>query len=314
MSSSLLNQQSPVFLAPEDILGHPAFVVARRVWIDGMLGLYENNPFLSRLLAATQRSAVFFNTLVLAAAHDPADRSTWPTIGLLQETMASYRVSSRRSIEAIVARFVETGYITRQPVAADRRARLLTPTEKMLAHDLDWLKVYFSPLAVMFPENGYALPMRRDRQFRTALRRVGRPSLDSAVKLLASNPTITFIMNRDAGMMILIKLMQLREGDGLSRAGFSDLAERFGISRTHVRRLLRDAEEEGLLRLSQGGVVVQPPLIASFDRFLADCMAGFHFLSQLAVVSCAPTATPPTTPPVRSHPDRQNETGARRER
>lgn len=274
-----------VFHSPEEILAHPAFTEARRVWVDGMLGLYENNSFLSRLLAVTQRSAVFFNTLVLAAAHDPDDRSTWPTISLLQETMAPYRVSSRRSIEAIVARFVETGYISRQPVAIDQRVRLLTPTEKMIAHDLDWLKVYFSPLALMFPAGGYAAPMHRDRAFRTALRRVGRPSITEGVKLLASNPTITFIMNRDAGMMILIKLVQMGAAQGVSPAGFGDLADRFGISRTHVRRLLRDAEAEGLMRLSSDGVTLEPPLVMAFNRFLADCMAGFHYLSQLAMAS-----------------------------
>lgn len=274
-----------VFYSPEEILAHPAFTEARRVWVDGMLGLYENNSFLTRLLAVTQRSAVFFNTLVLAAAHDPDDRSTWPTISLLQETMVPYRVSSRRSIEAIVARLVETGYVSRQPVAIDHRVRLLTPTEKMIAHDLDWLKVYFSPLAVMFPARGYAAPMRRDRTFRTALRRVGRPSITDGVKLLASNPTITFVMNRDAGMMILIKLVQMGAAQGVSPAGFGDLADRFGISRTHVRRLLRDAEAEGLMRLSSDGVTLELPLVTAFNRFLADCMAGFHYLSQLAMAS-----------------------------
>lgn len=285
MSSSQTIRQQPEFHTPDEILEHPAFGDARRVWVDGMLGLYENNPFLSRLLAATQRSAVFFNTLVLAAAHDAADRSTWPTIGLLQETMAPYEISSRRSIEAIVARLVETAYISRQPVTSDHRVRLLMPTEKMLSHDLDWVKVYFSPLAVMFPKDGYAPPMRRDRDFRTALRRVGRPSLDSAVKLLASNPTITFIMNRDAGMMILIKLTQMGAAQGAVPVGFGDIADRFGISRTHVRRLLRDCEAEGLVRLSADGVALERPLTASFDRFLADCMAGFHYLSQLAMAS-----------------------------
>lgn len=285
MTATAMIGQMPVFHSPEEILGHPAFIEARRVWVDGMLGLYENNPFLSRLLAVTQRSAVFFNTLVLAAAHDPDDRSTWPTIGLLQETMIPYQVSSRRSIEAIVARFVETGYITRQPVTVDHRVRLLTPTEKMIAHDLDWLKVYYSPLALMFPARGYAPPMRRDPAFRTALRRVGRPSITEGVKVLTSNPTITFIMNRDAGMMILIKLVQTGAAHGVSPVGFGDLADRFGISRTHVRRLLRDAEAEGLLRLSPDGVALELPLVRSFDRFLADCMAGFHYLFQLTTMS-----------------------------
>jgi len=275
--------QSPPFHSPDEILAHPAFAEARSVWIEGMLSLYENNTFLSRLLAVTQRSAVFFNTLTLDAAYDAADRSTWPTMGLLQETMVPYQLSSRRSVEAIVARFVETGYMSRRTMATDHRVRLLTPTEKSLIHDLDWVRVYYSPLAVMFPAYDYALPMRRDRAFRTALRRAGRDSLADAANLLETNPTITFLMNRDAGMMVLIKLMQTGGAQGVSRVGFTDLADRFGISRTHVRRMLQDAEREGLLRLSEAGVALERPLVAAFDRFLADCMAAFHFLSQLAM-------------------------------
>ena len=285
MSGSQAVQQSPPFHSPDEILAHPVFAKARSVWNDGMLSLYENNPFLSRLLAVTQRSAVFFNTLTLDAAYDAADRSTWPTMGLLQETMVPYQLSSRRSIEAIVARFVETGYMSRRTIATDHRVRLLTPTEKSLIHDLDWVRVYYSPLVVMFPACGYAPPMRRDRAFRTALRRAGRDSLADAAKLLETNPTITFLMNRDAGMMVLIKLMQTGGAQGLSRVGFTDLADRFGISRTHVRRILQDAEREGLLRLSEAGVALEQPLVAAFDRFLADCMAGFHFLFHLAMAS-----------------------------
>ncbi|MBZ9741326.1 MULTISPECIES: helix-turn-helix domain-containing protein [unclassified Mesorhizobium] len=278
-------QQELRFHSPDEILAHPAFAEARAVWIEGMLGLYENNPFLSRLLAATQRSAVFFNTLVLDAAHDPTDRSTWPTIALVQEVMAPYGVSSRRNIETIVARFVETGFLSRHEVAADRRVRLLVPTEKMVAHDLDWVRVYYSPLAAMFPGCGYAPPMRRDPIFRTAVRRASSPGLGDAVKLLANNPAITFIMNRDAGMMVLIKLVQTGAAAGPAPLDFSDLAKRFGISRTHVRRLLRDAEQEGLLGLSKASVTLEPRLVAAFDRFLADCMAGFHALFQFAMSS-----------------------------
>jgi len=116
---------------------------------------------MNRLLIETGRSVVFFNILALHAAYDPSDRATWPTISLLKKTVRPYGVSSARRIHDIVARLVETGYVEPTLAQMDRRVRLLTPTDKMLAHDLDWLAAFYGPLEVLFPEPGYAPPLRR---------------------------------------------------------------------------------------------------------------------------------------------------------
>lgn len=43
---------------------------ACRLYVQRILGLYEHNPFLNRLLIETGRSIVFFNILALHAAYD----------------------------------------------------------------------------------------------------------------------------------------------------------------------------------------------------------------------------------------------------
>jgi hypothetical protein len=109
----------------EAILGHPRFPQARRVYVQGILGLYEHDPFMNRLLIETGRSVIFFNVLALHAAHDPSDRATWPTIGLLERTVRPFGVSSARRIHDLVARLVETGYVQSVPAPSDRRAHIL---------------------------------------------------------------------------------------------------------------------------------------------------------------------------------------------
>jgi hypothetical protein len=271
---------------PEAILAHPGFHAARRLYVQGVLGLYEHNPFLNRLLIETGRSIVFFNILALHAVYDPGDRATWPTISLLKESVRPFGVTSARRIHDIVARLVETGYVKAVPAAPDRRARILVPTDKMLAHDLDWLAAFYAPLQLMFPEPGYALPLRRDRAYEKAHRKVSLTMFGYVISLMASNPAMLLFMNREAGTMILMKLIQDAD-KGLSatprRSFFADVAESFGISRTHVRITLQDAEAAGLVRMTEQSIVMMPPLVAAFERFVADVMAGHDFMFRAAM-------------------------------
>ena len=265
---------------------HPRFPAARRLYVQRILGLYEHNPFLNRLLIETGRSIIFFNILALHAAYDPSDRATWPTISLLKRTVRSFGVLSARRIHDIVARLVEIGYVKAVSAISDRRARILTPTEKMLAHDLDWLAAFYAPLQVVFPEPGYAPPLRRDRAYQKAHRKIGLTLSAYAISLMASNPAMLLFMNREAGTMILMKLVQdVDEGLDATprRMFFADVAERFGISRTHVRITLQDAQEAGLVRMTGQSIVLMQPIVGALERFVADTMAGHDLMFRAAM-------------------------------
>ena len=145
----------------EAILAHPRFAEARRVYVQGILGLYEHDPFMNRLLIETGRSIIFFNVIALHAAYDPGDRATLPSIGLLKQTVRPLGVSSARRIHDLVGRLVETGYVRSDPAPSDRRANILTPTDKMVGHDLDWLAALYIPLQVMFSEPSDASARQR---------------------------------------------------------------------------------------------------------------------------------------------------------
>lgn len=270
----------------EDILAHPRFAAARRAYVDAILGLYEHDPFMNRLLIEAGRSVIFFSLLGLHAAYDEGNRATWPTMRLLQQTIRAYDVSSPRRVHDIVARFVETGYLKSDVAPADRRARILTPTDKMLAHDYDWLAAFYSPLEVLFPDPGYGPPMRRDPAYQKAHRKVGRVMHAYAARLMADNPAVMLFMGREAASLILYKLVQRAgeaPGGARRRTFFADIAGRFGISRTHVRATLQDAEKAGLVQMSERSIVIEPPLIAAFDRFVADTMAGHDLMFRIAM-------------------------------
>jgi hypothetical protein len=273
----------------EEILAHPRFVSARIAFVDAVLALYEDDPFLTRLLLEAGRYVTFGSIMCMHARYVETDRSTWPTMSLLKESMAQFGLSSSRRVEALVARLVHSGFLEMVTSNEDRRVRILTPTERMFNQDLDWLAAHYLPLQVLFPNPGYGPMIERDRSFQMAQRSVSMDFFGRGANILASNPGIMLFLGRDAGVMILIKLIQMAHAvneDFHEDLSYADIGRRFGVSRTHVRKVLLDAERAGFVRLSgRGGQWVQltRAVMQAFDRFIADSMSGHDLMFQIAL-------------------------------
>jgi hypothetical protein len=157
----------------------------------------------------------------------------------------------------------------------------------MLAQDQDWLVSHYVPLQVLFPEPGYAPIMQRDPAFQVEHRMVAAGLFAHGARLLERNPLMLHFLRREAGIMIVIKLIELARPspDTAREISYSDIGSRFGVSRTQVRKLLQEAEQNDLVQLiRRGGQFVQltPKLIRSFDHFIADTMSGHDLVYNLA--------------------------------
>jgi DNA-binding MarR family transcriptional regulator len=270
---------------PEEILANPRFEAARTAFGDEVLALHEGDAFHSRLLVEAMRQVTFNLIICLHLGHDVTDRSTWPTPRRLKDELKTFGLASERRVDALVSRFVQLGFVESRPSEQDGRVRILTPTAKMMSLDRDWLAYHYAPLHEMFPDPGYGEPLARDPTFQRAQRLVALDFSAKGSQILASNPAVMRFMSRDAGMLVLIKLVQMSAADseGLS---YADLGTRFGVSRTHVRSLLEEAAQHGDVSLSgRGGYLVElnPPLLQAFDRFVADAMSGHDMLYKLAL-------------------------------
>jgi hypothetical protein len=203
--------------------------------------------------------------------------------------MAEHRLASASRVQDLVSRLVRAGYLERRPAPMDRRVHILTPTEKMIAQDQDFLVSHYLPLDIMFPDPGYARIMTRDPVFQLKQRLVSRDLFALGAQILAGNPIMMLFQGRDAGVMILIKMIQMAGGQGGGgplKVSYSDLGHRFGVSRTHVRNLLSEAEEMELVRLTKGSgqfVELMPPLLQAFDSLVAASMSGHDLCYNLAL-------------------------------
>lgn len=272
------------------IRAHPRFGEVRRAYIDAGLKLYENEPVVNKLMLEAGRMLLFGVVLCLAAAHDDADRASWATVTRLQATLAAFGVASPRQIDLLVARLGQAGFLRLLPAPADRRTRLVMPTEALLDHDLDWLKANFLPLHMMFPEPGYPLPMRRDPGFQRAQRVAALSLLPWAGRIMGENPPMLPFLRRYAGGLLLMKLIQASEDAAPGGINFTDLGARFAVSRTHIRALLEEAQELQLVEFTgqaRRQVRLLPPVLAAYDQFVADSMAAHELTHRMALNALA---------------------------
>lgn len=278
----------PPRLIEDDILAHPRKHEAIALFLDRFLTVYDGDPMLIRLLIETGRFLLYQSIVVLEAAHDPAKRETWPTVGLLKQAMAQSGAASARQIDDLVARMCSVGFLELRPAAQDRRVRLISATEKLRIHDHDWLSAYYKPLALMYPQHDYSGILSGDRNFQLQHRRISVAFMPYAFAGLMAMPDNLLFLNRAGGYMVLAALLQAAawSGDQLASVPYTDVGDRFGISRTHVRNLLVEAETAGLVRMhSRGGhrVEILPRLWDSHDRGIAFGMQ----LNDMVYVSTA---------------------------
>jgi transposase len=250
-----------------------------------LLNLYEGDAFLNRLLIEAGRQVTFNMIVQLHCRHDEMDQRTWPTMRLLKQKLKPFGLSERR-IDDLVNRLTRFGMLELHGSARDGRVRILRPTPAMMSLDHDWLATHYLPLHIMFPEPGYAPVIERDDAFQRRHRVVALGFSGRGMEIMAGNPAMMLFLSRDAGTLILVKLVQIastaRHAEGLS---YADIGVRFGVSRTHVRTLLQDAERNGDVSLSgRGGkfVELRPSILQAFDRFVADSMSGHDLLFRIA--------------------------------
>lgn len=273
-------------LSYDEIVRHPRMAAARKFYLDRFLALYGDDPFMARLLIETGRFMVYHAAVVLYAGQDPARRETWFTVGRLKREMAMFGMASDRQIDHLVGRLVSVGFLTLQRAEQDRRVRILKPTEKMLAHDRAWLAAHYAPLTIVSPFNDYEPVMREDPVYQLMHRQEATAFLPFSGKLLALAPELLLFFNHAAGHMVSAALLHaaMEAADAHAAVPYGDVGERFRVSRTHVRTILNEAQDAGLVRLQgRGGhrVEILPRLWTSYDRGLAAGMFGHDIVHAL---------------------------------
>lgn len=268
----------------QEILAHPRFAAARRAHLNAVVALFSGDRFVTRLMLDAGTIMLRGFLVGFHAAHDENDRGTWATPGEVRRHIVSRRLASPRRVDDLIARFRHARYVQTVASAADKRIRILKPSERLIAHDCDHLAVYHAFLHELYPLRGYEWIKERDPRVHLAIRKAAFYAQPQALAFMRHAPILMFLA-RDAGYLAFLLVAQAALEGADQDTSFVSMAQRLGVSRTHVRNLFVEAEAAGYVRLVEQRhhpVEILPPLWEAYDHFVADVQADQDAIAQAA--------------------------------
>jgi hypothetical protein len=225
---------------------HPRFFEACEQSARGTLARMEGNSLMSR--AVKDLSRIFYG--VFALYLDARDELTLTGI---QEFCVETGLASPGRAAAILLQLRMLGYVMRDPDTSGTRRRRFIPTPMMKQGLLDVFRDEMLALSLVEPEAVSVVErMLEPEVFRYFVIFLGSGFANIARSRAAT--LITPFADRNAGLAILYQLaISGEESDryparGRVRMSVREIAGKFSVSRSHVLRLLRDAETAGILR------------------------------------------------------------------
>jgi AraC-like DNA-binding protein len=265
---------------------HPRFNDAWRIAITGFIEMWQRNRLLNTVVNDRGRLliglyAVYFHLLTW-----PNDARTGLTMSRMVALCSEQKFCSPGRAKAILMLMRMFGYLAPASGEADRRLRRLVPTERLMALHRERNRRIFGATAVVMPECAEAFAAQSHPDFTALFVHRYCEQLLAGFRFIDVVPDLQLFIERNGGTMVLCSLLLAGGADesfppiSPVTISASALSRRFGVSRSHVRRLLQDAERQELLQRLEGDRIrLVPRLTQASSDFI-----GTQFL---LVAHCA---------------------------
>jgi hypothetical protein len=273
------------------LAAHPRFDEAIRLVAAGTVRLHRGNRLLNTLVSDRGRFVIGYLAVYLHHFGGNDGQDPGLTVSRMRALCVEQKLCSGNRAEAVLALMRLVGYLAAAPASADRRVRLLVPTDRLISSLHERWANQFEAMRRVLPEGDRALAALHRPEFTPAFVRQLSLHFLAGFRLMHQAPDLELFMERDAGIVVLLDLALAGPPAGFFPpedpipVSISAMASRFGVSRSHVRKLLRDAGDAGLIhRLDADGshVGLSPRLVGAVRDFLA---AVLLFLAHCAAVA-----------------------------
>lgn len=224
---------------------HPRFEEACRLLVTKGFARYRSDHVFARANKDISRYFFAYFALYLDARGEL-------TLTTIRDFVSELGLASPGRAAAILFRLRTIGYIERDKEQNDRRVRRYVPTEALKSMLRRIIRDELSALALMEPEAVIAAERLDEPEFFKAYALRAGQGLAGIAQMEDPGETKHFTA-RDAGTMVLLDIAFSGEpGDvypprGPVKMSVTELARKYEVSRSHVLKMLRDAEKEGLI-------------------------------------------------------------------
>jgi hypothetical protein len=237
------------------LIGHPRFPEAARRLAANMLALGERDKALDGLFKDAGRYVAAVWAMYLHVTGGL-------TLPRLKDVCATSEYLSPGRARALLLYLRHLGYVDMVPNGTTGDPTRYVPTDGFVAAWRDHLRAALEAARIIEPAIQLVLDRLDDREVLNSIAKIQGKGLLAAAR--ASNQDSAFIRiftHRHAGSQIVWSLMLAGDGDKFPPRvpipfSISAAARRFGVSRIHIKRLLDDAEREGLLTFDDSGTIL----------------------------------------------------------
>jgi DNA-binding IclR family transcriptional regulator len=258
---------------------HPRFEEACSLAARQAMDRFDGTSAIARVMR--DLSGMFFGTFALYL-----DALGGLTLTSLHELVAEAGLSSPGRATAMLIQLRVSGFVQRDTETTDKRVRRYVPTPELTNAMREVFRGELNALSLLEPEALLVAAHLDDKEVIYAyVRAIGKAMVD--VVRLKPETEIDVFTTRNIGPLVLLHLALSGDADDTYPPkrpvpmSITDLARRFKAARSHVRRLLRDAEAEGLLTHDSDDVT------GTFTEKLRQGVLRFHAGTLLGSASSA---------------------------
>jgi len=270
-----------------DVRTHPGFAMAAAHYAQSTVQLYEGRYLVNKALANIARQTVC--VAILSSFFGQSEKEG-TFLSSIQGLTAALGVCSKNTTAAIVALLERLGLVMRAENPRDRRWLFIQPTHHLVSAMTDSYRIALAANDSLFPFHSYGPLFDSDQLVRERCFAVGLYFYIAIHSSVFNAPRSRVFTDSEGGTTLLLKLMSLRAadrkaGDQIIDFPYDEIGTLFGLSRTHIRRLMRRAEAAGFVRLLQKGgrqVRILPPLEDLFENLVAANVVRAQFDMALA--------------------------------
>ncbi|CAM5773185.1 hypothetical protein LMIY3S_04093 [Labrys miyagiensis] len=256
---------------------HPEFRAARNVFARRYVAVLKGNKALIQMATDEVRQVVGAYVLDRHFSHIPGDLSTGVTVSDVQAFCTRHTLAGHNRIGSLLNLLREAGYLRQRKEAHDRRIKRLEVTQAAITVGKRLLTPFLLALSLLEEANHAIAQLEADDRLLAGISRFLSRHFVEHGSLVDLVPDIRLFMSRNAGYEILLRLISTDQpGEVLAERTvhfhYGAVAEYFGVSRVHVRRLLEDAEQAGYVSLHAPGgraVEIHAPLSELVDTFVS---------------------------------------------
>jgi len=214
--------------------------------------LYLENP-VGRAITSYTRRAIVSYILYLDFARDPDDPDGGASYSKIWACCEPRQDCGQRMLKNQLAILRVAGLVRQEHGKIDRRLRLYRPTARVLSNAADWVSRRVGALDQLHPANNYAAQASQGLEFLRHITLAIIPSFVAHNIKIANYEQDFFDLQMQNGGFAIGATIAFSEQFGGPPLHMAQTAQRFGLSVSQVRQVLKFIEQRDLLAPDHSG-------------------------------------------------------------